>query len=183
MKKYHLALILLTGLVCAPAKGDMLFTTTLDSPVQSGSPGDFLQFFGTITNNDTTLSDPAVYLNSDNFSLTGFNYATDVTDDFANTPISLGPGASSGDIELFDITIPNPFTDPCIASVTCGGTYQIFGGADGGAGTADDLLGTANFTVDVQEPSGVPEPSSAVLLSSALLLLLVARKIVARPVR
>lgn len=176
MRKLHLTLLLLAGLACLPVKGATIFTITLDSPVQSGSPGNVLQFFGTITNTSASTQ----YLNSDNFTLTGFNYGTDVTDDFFNTPISLGTGASSSDIELFDITIPNPYSNGCVALSDCDGTYQIFGGADG---NAQDLLGTANFTVNVQQPSGVPEPSSGVLLSGALLLLLVARKIVAHPVR
>jgi hypothetical protein len=176
MKKCHLAAILLTGLLCVPAQSAILFDVTFDSPVQSGAPGDILQFFGTITY--PAASGPTVYLNADSFSLTGFD-VTAITDLFANSPVSLDAGGSSGDIELFDITIPNPFTDSCVGSADCGGTYNILGGADGGAGTAQDVIGTANFTVDVQQPSGVPEPSSAVMLSSTLLLLLVARRIAA----
>jgi hypothetical protein len=173
MKKYHLVLILLTAVVCATAKASSLFIS-LDSPVQSGAPGAFLQFFGTITN--TTGSTVDLSSASDNFTLTGFNYFTDVTDlFFANVPLSLAAGASTGDIELFDITIPNPYTDSCALSADCGGTYQILDGSG-------NVLGTAFFTVDVQPPSGVPEPSPAVLLSSALLLLMVARKIITRPV-
>jgi hypothetical protein len=177
MKKYHLALILLTGLLCAPAEANTLLSIVLDSPTLTGSPGDFLQFFGTVTN--TTGAD--VYLNADNFSLTGFDLsAIDDSPFFANTPPFLSSSGTTGDIELFDVTIPNPFTDSCVAASNCGGTFQVLGGADG---TAQDVVGTAYFTVNVQEPSGVPEPSTAVLMSGAVLLLLVAGKIVAHPNR
>jgi hypothetical protein len=173
MKKYYLALmILLTGPFCARAN-ETFFNITFDSPVQSGSLGDFLQFFGTITN----TSGSTVYLNSDNFDLTGFNYGTDVTDYFAITPVSLDAGASSGDMELFDITIPNPFTDGCVALADCGGSYQILGGADS---NAQNVLGTAYFTIDVQQASGVPEPSYVVLLSGALVLLFVVKTMIGR---
>src|SRR5271170_6424967 len=105
MKKYHLALILLVGMVCLPAKADML-TIAIDSPTLTGSPGDVLQFFGTLTN--TTNAD--LFLNADNFNLAGFDPS--VIDDspfFANAPLFLGPNGSTGDIGLFDITIPNAF--------------------------------------------------------------------------
>lgn len=168
MKKYHLALILfifLIGLVCAPAKADTLLIA-LDSPTLNGSPGDVLQFFGTLTN--TTAAD--LYLNADNINLAGFDpSAIDDSPFFANTPLFLVPGGSTGDIRLFDITIPNPF-----ATGNYGGTFQVLGGVDG---NAQDIIGSAYFTVQVQQSAAVPEPSSAVLLSSgALLLLLVAKQ-------
>jgi hypothetical protein len=174
MKKHHLALILLTGLVCAPAKATTILTIALDSPTLTGSPGDVLQFFGTITN--TTNAD--VYLNADNFSLTGFD-PSDIDDSpfFANTPAFLGPSptGTTGDIELFDVTIPNPFTDPCVAAMDCGGTFQILGGDDG---NAQNVVGTAYFTVNVQQASGVPEPVPAELMAGVILFLAIARKIV-----
>jgi hypothetical protein len=175
MKKYHLAPILLIGLVCAPAKADIA-AIALDSPTLTGSPGDVLEFSGTITN--TTNAD--VYLNADNFSLTGFD-PTDIDDSpfFANAPAFLGPLGTTGDIELFDVTIPNPFMDSCVAASDCGGTFQILGGADA---NAQGVVGTAFFTVNVQPPASVPEPSWAVL-SGAILCLLMARRIMARPVR
>jgi hypothetical protein len=171
MKKYHLAVVLLTGLVYAPAKADTL-SIAFDMPTLTGLPAAFLQFSGTITN--TTGS--TVYLNGDGFNLTGFDQsAIDDSPFFANTPPFLGPGGSTGDIGLFNITIPNPF-----ATGNYGGTFQVSGGADG---NAQDVIGTAYFTVQVQQPSGVPEPSSAVLMSGALLLLLVAKQIITRPAR
>ena len=122
-------------------------------------------------------------MNADNFSLTGFDPS--VIDDspfFANAPQFLGPAptGSTGDIELFVVTIPNPFTDPSVAASDCGGTFQILGGADG---NAQDVVGTAYFTVNVQQAFGVPEPSSVVLMSITTLFLLIARKVAARPVR
>ncbi len=169
MKKYHLALILLIGLVCPPANADLL-TIALDSPALTGSPSDVLQFFGTLTN--TTSAN--LYLNADNFNLAGFGpSAVDDSPFFTNAPLFLGPDASTGDIGLFNITIPDPFV-----TGNYGGTFQVLGGADG---NAQDVIGSADFTVQVQQPAAVPEPSLAVLLSGALLLLLVAKQVMARP--
>lgn len=167
MKKYHCAFILLIGLAGAPAQGTALFIT-LDTPTLSGSPGDFLQFFGTITN----TTGATVFLNADNFNLTGFDpSALDDTPFFINAPLSLAAFGSTADIELFDVTIPNPF-----AAGDYGGTFQILGGADG---SAQDIVATAFFTVQV----ATPEPSSAALLSGALLFLLAAKRIHLRRLR
>lgn len=58
------------------------------------------------------------------------------------------------------------------------GTFQVLGGVDG---NAQDIIGSAGFTVHVQQPATVPAPSSAVLLSGGLMLLMVARQLMARP--
>jgi hypothetical protein len=161
MRKYHFALIFLIGLACAPAKGTALFIS-LDTPTLAGAPGDLLQFFGTISN----TTGATVFLNGDNFNLTGFPpSALDDSPFFANAPLSLGAGASTADIGLFNVTIPNPFVGG-----DYGGTFQILGGADG---NAQDVVATAFFTVQVD----TPEPSPAVLLSGALLFLLVAKRL------
>ena len=52
MKSYHLGLILLTGLLCAPANANTILTIALDSPTLTGSPGDMMQFSGTINQYD-----------------------------------------------------------------------------------------------------------------------------------
>jgi hypothetical protein len=136
-----------------------------DDPGQTGSPGQTLQFFGTITN---TGSDPdPVYLNSDsfNFALSGLSYT--LTDQFFNTvPVSLAGGASSGDIELFDITLADPVNDP-FGSYT--GTYGLLGGMDGGNGTAQDNLAQADFSVDVK--AAAPEPAPFALVGTLLALM------------
>jgi hypothetical protein len=160
MRKYYLALLFATGLAASQARASSLFIS-LDSPVQSGSPGDVLSFTGTITN--TTGS--SVDLVSDNFDLTDFPPSSlDDSPFFNNTPPTLAGGASTGDVELFDITIPNPFTLPP-GDNPYGGTFQVLD--DNGA-----VVGTAFFTVSVQlPPPSVPEPSTAAMLTGSIAVL------------
>jgi hypothetical protein len=128
---------------------------TFDNPNQTGMPGDTLVFMGVISNGGSSTA----FLNSDGLNLLGNSFAVNDLF-FSNVPISLDPGQSSPDIELFDVTLNNPFTD---LSGTYTGTYGLLGGVDG---NAQDMLGSANFSVT--ETSSVPEPSSNVLLAAAL---------------
>jgi len=71
-----------------------------DNSNQTGNPGGTLQFFGVISN---TGSD-TVFLNSDTLTLPGLSFT--IADQFLNyVPVSLDGGSSSGDIELFDVTL------------------------------------------------------------------------------
>jgi hypothetical protein len=147
--------LILATLGTAAAKADEV-TIALDQPSQSASAGDTLQFFGTITNDtDTTL-----YLNSDDLTLPGLSLTT--TDQFFNTvPALLAPDGTSGDIELFDVTVSDPLFD---SAGTYTGAYTLIGGADG---NAQDNLGTATFSVTTL--AATPEPSSLYLLLTGLL--------------
>ena len=162
MTKNWFPIFALALLPCAVASADTI-TITLDSPTLSGSPGDTLQFFGTLTN---TTAD-TVFLNDVNFNLASIPLGSiDSSPFFTNAPLSLDAagsldgGFTSGDIELFDIPIPDPFTPGNYS-----GTFQVLGGADGGS---QDIVGTADFTVQVLGPvSGVPEPGSLGLMAAA----------------
>jgi PEP-CTERM motif len=159
MKIILCALILLT-LTTVAAKADTL-TIVLDQPDQMAAPGQTLQFFGSITND----SDTTVYLNSDDFTLNGLSFT--VNDLFFDTvPFFLAPsgqsGDSSGDIELFDITVSDPLLD---GAATYPGIYDLVGGIDG---NASDDLGSASFSVTT-----VPEPSTLSLLLAGASLVLV----------
>ena len=115
-------------------------------PVLSGSPGDVLAFFGTITN---TTGSPA-FLNADNFNGVPPGYLDD-SPFFANTPAGfLDPFGSTGLIELFDVTVPD---------FNIIGSFEILGGA-----AIDDqtVLASADFTVFT------PEPSSMALMFAAM---------------
>jgi hypothetical protein len=152
--------LLLATLSVAAAKADVV-TITFDHPNQLASPGETLQFFGTITNDSNTT----VFLNNDDLNLSGLSLTT--TDQFLNTvPISLAPsgqpGDSSGDIELFDVTVSNPLLD---AQATYSGSYTLFGGIDG---NAQDNLGSTPFSVTT-----TPEPSAIYLVLAAFLTILV----------
>jgi PEP-CTERM motif len=148
--------LMLATLTAAAANADVV-TIALDQPDQSGSQGDTLQFFGTITND----SADTIFLNSDSFTLGGLSLTFE--DQFQNTPLSLAPqgqaGDSSGDIELFDVAVNDPLVDPTGKYL---GSYTLIGGADGGDGTGADVLGTATFSVTT-----VPEPSTIYLLLAA----------------
>jgi hypothetical protein len=167
--KTFMNLLALAALAAAGARADIVIA--LDDPDQTGTPGETLNFFGTITNasSDTNPAD-AIYFNSDSLNL-ALSDAT-INDNFfaAYFPISLVGGQSSGDIDLFDVVLANPETDPF---GTYSGTYELLGGADGGTQTAEDVLAQVDFSVDVEPaPSSVPEPSALVLLGTALLALM-----------
>jgi hypothetical protein len=154
-------LIALTVLAVAGAHADIVIT--LDDPNQFSAPGDTLNFSGTITNTDTTPGDSPIYLNSDSLNFT-LSDATVTDNFFANVPISLAEGASSGDIDLFDITLADPESDPFGT-----GTYGLLGGMDGGTGTASDNLAQVNFSVTVTpEPKIIPLLTILVALMSWL---------------
>ncbi|MGD0632612.1 MAG: hypothetical protein ABR987_25080, partial [Terracidiphilus sp.] len=143
-----------------------IVTITLDNPVQIGDAGDTLQFYGTITNN----ADATVYLNSDDLTLNGLSFA--ITDFFfANVPASLAANASSGNIDLFQVTVSNPLADP---PATYLGSLTLLGG---GYNQAQDNLGTVSFSVTT------PEPSAIYLLLGMLSLTMVLVSLISRKAR
>ncbi|MGD0445997.1 MAG: hypothetical protein ABSA39_18840 [Edaphobacter sp.] len=153
--KTLLCTLILATLATAAAKADTI-TVTFDQANQTATPGETLQFFGTITND----SADTIFLNSDDPDLNGLSLTVD--DQFFNTvPVSLAPGESSGDIELFDVSVSNPLVD---APGTFSGAYTLFGGADG---NAQDNLGTEDFSVTTNSP--VPEPAPVLLLLTGAL--------------
>ncbi len=157
IKHFFTVLILATCGVVAANAGTVI---TLDNPGQTGATGTTLRYFGTISNTDPSNT---VYLNSDSLTLTAPAGAFSFTDQFFTAvPLSLAPFTNSGDIELFDITVSNPFTDPF---TVYSGTYELLGGGDGGA---QDLLATASFSATPQELSGTHEPVTPVLMISGL---------------
>ena len=154
--KTLLRILILGALATAGAWGGIVIT--FDAPSQTGHPGDILNFLGVISN---TGSD-TVFLTEDSLNLAGLSLAT--TDQFLTTvPVSLDGNTSSGDIDLFDVTVSNPLLDPPGKYL---GSYGLLGGADG---DASDNLASANFDVTTA-PGGttVPEPGSWLLLGTAL---------------
>jgi len=127
----------------AAARADI--NITFDNPAQTGVPGSTLQFFGTINNTGPyTIFLVGVFLD---FDLRGRDFTPSVGSSFYPEGIAVAGGGSTGDIELFDETVRNPFPD---AFTTYNGTYTLLGGRDL---DAEQLLGSANFSVTV-----TPEP-------------------------
>jgi hypothetical protein len=167
VKKSCFAFFLSVAFGCAMAQADVI-GIVFDHPSQTGSPGDTLQFFGTLTNPGADT----IFLNGDTLNLSGFPQSS-ITDLFANTPLSLSPGTTSGDIELFDIMIPNAFP-----SSSNDGNYTLLGGAQ----FEQNIVGTADFTVNVQGISTVPEPSFRMFLILCLVPLTTVRWMAARKI-
>jgi hypothetical protein len=166
--KTLLCTLILATLGAAAAKADTI-TITFDQPNQVALPGTTVEFFGTLTNNTTST----IFLNGDALNLNGSSFTTNDLF-FANAPFFLAPGANSGDIELFDVSVTSPLIDPAGFYT---GTYSLLGGIDG---NGQDVLETnpATFSVDTAPAtSPVPEPASiALLLTGASTLLPIARK-------
>jgi hypothetical protein len=153
--KTLLCTLILATLGTAAAQAATI-TITFDQPNQVALPGTTVDFFGTITN--TTAG--TIFLNGDALNLNGLSFTTNDLF-FDNAPISLAPGANSGDIELFDISVTSPLLD---AAGNYTGTYGLLGGIDG---NAQDVLGSAaSFSVNTASavPSAVPEPATLTLL-------------------
>lgn len=157
-KLFILASLLTTGAMVGRAD----VVVTLDNPLLTGAPGDTLMFTGTIQNDGLEPT----FLNADSLNLAGSSFST-IDLFFANVPVSLGAGESTGDIELFDIVLSSPFLD---SPGNYGGTYSLFGGVDE---NALDLLGAADFAVTASQVNTVPEPQS---LAAAILALAILRR-------
>lgn len=148
-------------------------STQLTLTSVSGSAGQVVTVDGTISNIGSSL----INLNGENFTLgSDLSFLNgDVTDFLNNAPLFLSGNTDSGLIALFSFEIA-PGTAPGTYS---GNSLQILGGPAG----SDFLeIASGSFVVDVKA-SKAPEPSSIVLLSAGLLLLMygVARRSMARP--
>jgi hypothetical protein len=149
------------GLIALTAFGAALafagtITVTLDQPNQTGAAGDTLKFFGVIASTGPDTE----YLNSDSLNLSAMagDFTTDDGPFFANAPLSLASGAFTADIELFDVSIVNPFPD---AFTSYSGLFTILGGVDG---SSSDILTDPATGFSVSPESATPEPSSSILI-------------------
>jgi len=138
-----------TLLLCSPICKASTINIDLVQTTQTDGPGITLVFSGVLTN--TTGS--TVFLNSAGINLAGGFLPTDfdVTPFLVNAPLSLDGAQGTAAIDLFTVTIPNPFGDGLYA-----GTFDVLGGADA---NAQEILGTSNFFVGVAG-TDTPEPSA-----------------------
>ena len=131
----------------------------------TGTPGQEVTVFGTITNTGTAL----VFLNGEGFSLGSSSFLNgDVTNFFTNAPASLAGGTNSGLIALFSFDIA-PGTAPGVYDENF---LQLLGGA--GQFDQNDIA-DAEFSVTVKSNT-VPEPGSLGLIAVGLIGLLMLRR-------
>ena len=147
-----LSTVLAGVLLAANANAGII--VSFDEPTLAVRAGQTASFSGVLTNNGR---DP-VYLNGNNFtfSVTGDNY-TFTHLFFANVPVSLNGGESTGSIGLLDAQLSNFLSQP---PGMYSGTWSLWGGLDG---EAKEVVGQAEFTVHM-----TPEPSAFVLLGVGL---------------
>jgi hypothetical protein len=130
---------------------------SLTDPVQSGTAGSTGLFSATVS--ASGKNSDAIFLNGDSFNVTS-PLVLDDSGFFQNFPLSLDPGDSFSGV-LFSVELP-----PNVAAGLYTGSFEILGGADGGA---VDNLGSVDFQVNVTPTaSTVPEPESLMLLAAGL---------------
>ena len=142
----------LFALFSASAFGGPL-TINFTSSLLNAGRGQTITFSGSIANS----SGAAVFLNGDALNITAPLTADD-TKFFLNSPLSIGPGATTPIFQIFDVTVPSgaPFG-------LYPGRFDILGGS-----TPNVLgnVGTATFAVNV-----VPEPATVYMLLAAAIFL------------
>lgn len=139
-----LVLVLSAGALAAP------ITITFTSSLINGQRGQTVAFSANLTN----TTGATMFLNGDSLNIAAPLIGDD-TKFFLNSPLTLGPGVSSGSFQIFDIFIPlaTPFG-------LYSGSLDLLGGA---SAANFDPLGSAAFAVNV-----VPEPATGALLLIAL---------------
>jgi len=132
---------------------------TLTNPSQTGSPGQTLVFFGTISNPAATT----IFLNGDTLSTGQLFLIGDDSKFIPDTPPSLAAGASTGNVDLFSVTI---------GASAAPGTYTMnnfFDVTGGSTSSSSDLLATQQFSITVAPTSSVPEPGTIALLGTGMI--------------
>src|ERR1035437_5102070 len=144
------------------------------SPPVTGSPGDSITVFGSLTN--TTSS--TLYFGSDAINLTAPGTVATATDDiivnglFDLGPTSIAAGATLDNVDLFSVQLLSG------TATYSGNSFELIGGTDvagcqTGATDCTTLLGGTTFSINVAAPTPVPEPSSTLLIVSGIGFLLV----------
>jgi hypothetical protein len=184
MKSKFLISAGLLALLCAllppraRADGTGLEDVTITLPTISGSAGDAVKVFGTLTNTSSNTLDFA----NDSVTFNNNTVLGGAADAATNAILSLGPSSIGGNSMLTGVDLFTVF----IASDAAPGLYNVnfydlLGGTDANCTISPSLcgvqLGTVEFTVNVQGTMPTPEPGTFVLLASAFLVgLLVIRR-------
>jgi hypothetical protein len=160
--------------LAVPAQATVLLNFTAST--QTAAPGDTITFSGSITNNYAS----AVDLNNISINLAGW-FSSDGSPFFdISAPLSVNANDTTVIYDWFTVTVNDPYPDP-LGLVS--GTFSVLGGIQINSvydPTAQDLLATQAFSVDVIAPGGtsaVPEPAPAGLLCVGALALAALRRI------
>lgn len=140
--------------------GRAQLTFTLQNPNPTVNVGSTFHFIATLTNTDTINS---ITLNSSSFSYSDPGAASNFTDNFGNTPLTLNPSGQSGDSwtgDLFDVFVPSNYVPGTVYT----GSYTV-NFTDNG--TSSSVM--QNFSVTVGGNAATPEVSSLMGLGGLVL--------------
>jgi hypothetical protein len=170
MKRINLVnTILATALLLVSAGASRADTPSLN--VVLSMPSQTVVEGTTVVAFDATISNPSmtetIFLNSATATTSSTLVLVDPAPFYANTPLFLGGGDSSGLLELFDVDLlagllPGVYT----------GVFTTNGGLDG---SANDDLSDVNFSIKVTSPTTTPEPGTLLLICGGLFVLVLAR--------
>jgi hypothetical protein len=159
-------LLVAAALLAMPLSLRAGLLVTLDVSSMTASPGDTVTFSGSLVNEENT----ELNLNSCAINLTGISITGDCTLFLTNAPFTISALDTISSFQMFTITANLPYLDlPGIQN----GSFDVLGGL---TGSDLNVLGTANFTVDVQ----TPEPATFWLFAIPALALFFVKRASAR---
>ena len=129
------------------------------APIFTTSPGNTFLVSGILGNSSASIVD----LNQISVTLNGM-FVTDLSPFFLG-PATVGPNSQTVNFGLFNVMVMIPYSSPFGFQT---GTITILGGVEGVGGydpTTQDVLGSVNFRVNVQN---TPEPSSGAMVAVAM---------------
>lgn len=143
MNKYSLGALSALALIVLPTLASAQLTFTFTESLLTGGQNRTLTFAATLTNTGTDT----VFLNGNDFSVSGSDITLDDTKFFMNAPLSLNAnGTWTG--EIFDAII-----SPTAPADVYSGAFTITGGAD--SSTFDNLARQTFQVRVVPAPSGL----------------------------